>query len=198
MAIGAVALGSAVATAMLGAMLEVGDRVNQELRSLGANLLVTAKSASLPVDIGGIRYQPAAKDEFIPEAAVPKIKSIFWTLNITGLSPSLHAQTMINGRDVPVEGVWFLRDLKTAGGTSSAAGVRALNRTWKIEGRWIDDRRPDPRADECILGEALARSLALTPGSVLNLFGEPFKIAGILSTGGPEDDRAFVRLEVLE
>ena len=35
MAIGAVALGSAVATAMLGAMLDVGDRVNQELRSLG-------------------------------------------------------------------------------------------------------------------------------------------------------------------
>ena len=60
MAIGAVALGSAVATAMLGAMLDVGDRVNRELRSMGANLIVTPKSASLPVDIGGIRYQPAA------------------------------------------------------------------------------------------------------------------------------------------
>ena len=54
-------MGSAVATAMLGAMLDVGDRVNRELRSLGANLLVTPKSASLPVDIGGIRYQPAGK-----------------------------------------------------------------------------------------------------------------------------------------
>ena len=50
-------------------MLDVGDRVNRELRSLGANLLVTPKSASLPVEIGGIRYQPAAKDEFIPEAS---------------------------------------------------------------------------------------------------------------------------------
>ncbi|MBZ5594479.1 MAG: ABC transporter permease [Acidobacteriia bacterium] len=198
MAIGAVALGSAVATAMLGAMLEVGDRVNRELRSLGANLLVTPKSASLPVDIGGIRYQPAAKDEFIPKAAVPKIKSIFWTLNITALAPSLHAQTEIGGRDVPVEGVWFLRDLRAPDGTSSAAGLRALNRTWKIEGHWIDDRKPDARADECILGEALARSLALQPGSALNLFGEPFTVAGILSTGGTEDDRALVRLEVLE
>ena len=198
MAIGAVALGSAVATTVLGAMLEVGDRVNQELRSLGANLLVTPKSASLPVDVGGIRYQPAAKDEFIPEAAVPKIKAIFWTLNITALAPSLHAQAEIGGREVPVEGVWFLRDLRAPDGTRSAAGLRALNRTWKIEGRWIDDRQPDAHANECILGEALARNLALRPGSALHLFGEPFAVAGILSTGGPEDDRAFVRLEVLE
>jgi putative ABC transport system permease protein len=198
MAIAAVALGSAVATAMVGAMLDVGDRVNRELRSLGANLLVIPKSASLPVDIGGIRYQPAAKDEFIPEAAVPKIKSIFWSLNITALAPSLYAQTKIDGRDVPVEGVWFRRELRAPDGTYSAAGLRALNRTWQIQGRWIDDRQPDDRATECILGEALALSLALQPGSTVKLLDEPFKVVGILSTGAQEDDRAFVRLEVLE
>ena len=115
MAIGAVALGSAVATAMLGAMLDVGDRVNRELRNVGANLLVTPKSASLPVDIGGIRYEPVAKDEFIPVTSVPKIKSIFWQLNITAVAPSLRAQTKIEGRDLPVEGVWFRRDLRAPG-----------------------------------------------------------------------------------
>ena len=198
MAIGAVALGSGVATAMLGAMLDIGDRVNRELRSLGANLLVTPKSVSLPVDIGGIRYQPAAKDEFIPLDAVPKIKSIFWTLNITGLAPSLHAQTRIDGRDVPVEGVWFRRDLRAPDGTHTTVGLRALNATWKAEGRWIDDREANDRDDECMLGAALARRLSLQPGSTLNLFGEPFTVAGILSTGGDEEDRAFVRLEVLE
>ena len=198
MAIGAVALGSAVATAMLGAMLEVGDRVNRELRNLGANLLVTPKSASLPVDIGGIRYEPLAKDEFIPVAGVPKIKSIFWQLNITAVAPSLHAQTKIDGRDVPVEGVWFRRNLQAPDGTHSAAGVRALNTTWKVDGRWIDDREPNDRAAECLVGEALARRLALHPGSQLALFGQPFTIAGTLSTGGDEEDRVFMRLEVLE
>jgi putative ABC transport system permease protein len=198
MAIGAVALGSAVATAMLGAMLDIGDRVNRELRSLGANLLVTPKSASLPVDIGGIRYQPAAKDEFIPLDAVPKIKSIFWTLNITGIAPSLHAQIKLDGRDVPVEGVWFRRQLRAPGGSQTTVGLRALNATWNAEGRWIDDRQPNDRDDECMLGAALARRLSLQPGSTLNLFGEPFTVAGILSTGGEEEDRAFVRLEVLE
>lgn len=198
MAIGAVALGSAVATAMLGAMLDIGDRVNRELRNLGANLLVTPKSASLPVDIGGIRYQPAAKDEFIPVADVPKIKAIFWQLNITGVAPSLHAQTRINGRDVPVEGVWFRRDLQAPDGTHSTAGVRALNSTWTVDGRWIDDRPPNDHDAECMIGAALARQLSLHPGSTLDLFGDPFNVTGILSTGGDEEDRIFVRLELLE
>jgi putative ABC transport system permease protein len=202
MAIGAVALGSAVATAMLGAMLDVGDRVNRELRNLGANLLVTPKSASLPVVIGGIRYQPAAPaanhDEFIPETGVSKIKSIFWQLNITALAPSLHAQITLNGREVPVEGVWFRRDLRAPDGTRTPTGLRTLNTTWRVEGRWIDDREPSDRSGECMVGTALARWLGLQPGSSLSLFGEPFTVAGILSAGGEEEDRIFVRLEVLE
>ena len=198
MAIGAVALGSAVATAMLGAMLDVGDRVNRELRNLGANLLVTPKSASLPVDIGGIRYEPLAKDEYIPVAGVPKIKSIFWQLNITGVAPSLHAQTRMEGRDVPIEGVWFRRDLQAPDGTHSAAGVRALNTTWKVDGQWIDDRESNDRANECLVGVALARRLELHPGSTLSVFGETFTVAGILTTGAGEDDQVLVRLEVLE
>ena len=198
MAIGAVALGSAVATAMLGAMLDIGDRVNRELRNLGANLLVTPKSGSLPVDIGGIRYQPAAKDEFIPIAGVAKIKSIFWQLNITAVAPSLHGQTKLEGRDVPVEGVWFRRDLRALDGTHSAAGVRAMNTAWKVDGRWIDDLEPNDHTAECVIGAALARRLGLRTGSTLNLFSEPFTVVGILSTGGEEEDRILVPLEVLE
>jgi putative ABC transport system permease protein len=198
MAIGAVALGSAVATAMLGAMLDVGDRVNRELRNLGANLLVIPKSASLPVDIGGIRYQPAAKDEFIPVEGVSKIKSIFWQLNITAVAPVLHAQTMVDGQAVPVEGVWFRRDLRMADGTRTAAGVRLMNAAWRVNGRWIDDRELNDRAADCIVGAALARRMALHPGSSLDLFGERFAVAGVLSTGGEEEDRVLVRLEVLE
>jgi putative ABC transport system permease protein len=198
MAIGAVALGSAVATAMFGAMLDIGDRVNRELRSLGANLLVTPRSGSLPVDIGGIRYQPAAKDEFIPVAGIPKIKSIFWHLNITAVAPSLHAQTKIQGRDVPVEGIWFRRSLRAPDGTHSVAGVRALNTTWKVDGRWVDDYEANEHAGECLVGAALARRLGLRPGTMLDLFGEPFTVTGIVSTGGEEEDRVLVGLETLE
>src|SRR5215472_10228531 len=92
MTVAAVAMGSAVATAMLGVMLDIGDRVNRELRSLGANLIVTPKGRSLPVEIGGISYRPVSKEDFIPEAAVPKVKATFWHLNIIGFAPSLRAE----------------------------------------------------------------------------------------------------------
>jgi putative ABC transport system permease protein len=103
MTVAAVAMGTAVATAMLGVMLDIGDRVNRELRSLGANLMVTPKAQSLPVEIGGISYRPVSTQDYIPESQVTKIKSTFWQLNITGFSPALKASVSLGGRNVPVE-----------------------------------------------------------------------------------------------
>jgi len=104
MTVAAVAMGSAVATAMLGVMLDIGDRVNRELRSLGANLMVTPKGRALPVEIGGISYRPVTRDDFIPESALPKIKTTFWHLNIIGVAPVLRAEARIGDRVVPVDG----------------------------------------------------------------------------------------------
>lgn len=196
--IAAVAMGSSVATAMLGAMLEVGDRVAGELRSMGANLLVVPKSSALPVEIGGLRYRPLGREEFIPENLVPKLKSIFWGLNITGFAPAIEASAPLGGVLAPVEGVWFLRNYRAPGGASLATGLRALNRTWKVEGRWVEDGEPDANARECMVGRALAAKLGAAPGSTLNLFGESFTVAGVLATGGDEDDRVYLRLEVLQ
>jgi len=83
--IAAIAMGSAVATAMLGVMLDIGDKVNRELRNAGANILVTPHSG------------------YIAEADVPKIKTIFWHLAILGYMPSLSAQDA----GLPVQGVQF-------------------------------------------------------------------------------------------
>jgi putative ABC transport system permease protein len=198
MTVAAVAMGSAVATAMLGVMLDIGDRMNRELRSLGANLMVTPKSRALPVEIGGISYRPVSRDDYIPEAQLPRIKSTFWQLNITGFAPSLHAAAWLGGRNVPVEGVWFRRRLRGPDGSMFEAGVRTVNTAWKAEGRWIDDRDPNDAARDCMLGGALARRLGLAPGSTLPLFGQTFTMAGIVSAGGDEEDRVFVRLEVLQ
>src|ERR1700757_4399710 len=95
MTVAAVAMGSAVATAMLGVRLDIGDRVNRELRSLGAHLIVTPKARAL------------TDEDFIPEAAVPKIKTTFWHLNIIAVAPTLRAVAQVGGRAVPVTGVRF-------------------------------------------------------------------------------------------
>lgn len=170
--VAAMAMGSAVATAMLGSMLQIGDRVNRELRSLGANLIVTPKSGSLPVEIGGISYKPISRDEFIPEDQISKINSIFWRLNITGVSPLLKAPARIG----MVEGVRFDQ-------------IRAMNPAWQVDGHW-------PADGECLVGRALARRAGV--GSTLDLFGRSFRVAGLLSTGGDEEDRVLLPLKTLQ
>jgi putative ABC transport system permease protein len=198
MTVAAVAMGTAVATAMLGVMLDIGDRVNRELRSLGANLMVTPKARSLPVEIGGVNYRPVSSQDYIPEDQVPKIKSTFWQLNITGFAPSLEASASLNGRNVPVEGVWFRRRLRGADGAMLEAGLRTVNGAWKVDGHWIDDGARNDAARDAMVGGAVARRLGLKPGDTLQLFGKPFTVAGIVSAGGDEEDRIFVRLEVLQ
>ena len=46
-----ITLGASLATGMLNVMMDVGDKVNQELKTYGANITVKPKDASLLSDI---------------------------------------------------------------------------------------------------------------------------------------------------
>ncbi len=81
----ALALGMAVATATLEVALDVGDRLAREFRSLGANLLVTPASDTLPLEIGGVDYRPVDAGAYLPEGDLGKLKTIFWRNNIDGI-----------------------------------------------------------------------------------------------------------------
>src|SRR6201997_1718570 len=85
----ALALGMAVATAALSVSLDVGDRLAREFRSLGANLLITPKADSLPLEIGGVDYRPVNAGAYLPESDLSKLKTIFWRNNIIGFAPAL-------------------------------------------------------------------------------------------------------------
>src|SRR5246500_988222 len=78
----ALASGMVVATAAQRASVDVGDRLAQEFRSLGANLLVPPEEESLPLEIGGVDYRPANAGAYLPEADLGKLKTIFWRFNI--------------------------------------------------------------------------------------------------------------------
>ena len=82
-------VGMAVATATLTVALEVGDRLAREFRNLGANLLVTPQSDTLPVEIGGVDYRPVDEGAYLREADLGKLKTIFWRHNILGFTPFL-------------------------------------------------------------------------------------------------------------
>ena len=92
----ALVVGMAVATATLTVALEVGDRLAREFRSLGANLLVTPQSDTLPLEIGGVDYRPVDEGAYLREADLGKLKTIFWRHNILGFTPFLDVPAYVS------------------------------------------------------------------------------------------------------
>src|SRR5271155_5653308 len=92
----ALAVGMAVTTATLTVALDVGDRLAREFRSLGANLLVTPRSDTLPVEIGGVDYRPVDEGAYLNEADLGKLKTIFWRHNILGFTPFLDVPARVS------------------------------------------------------------------------------------------------------
>src|SRR5579859_1570113 len=115
LAIAAVTLGVAVATAMITIATDVGDKINRELRSFGANIAVYPEASDLRVNVGDVSIKPQAAQLYLNESDLPKIKSIFWRHNILAFAPFLDLQTTLstaNGsRPVEVVGTYFAKQL---------------------------------------------------------------------------------------
>ena len=95
-----IALGASLSTSMLNTMLGVGDKVNQELKTYGANINVAHKESSLLDDIYG--EESGNTKKFLKEDELYKIKTIFWAYNIVDYAPFLNVQVDYDGADKPV------------------------------------------------------------------------------------------------
>src|SRR5436853_813161 len=112
----AITLGVAVATAMIAVATDIGDKINRELRSYGANLVVTPQEDTLDAEIGGANLKPPSDGAFLNEADLVKIRGTFWAHNITGFAPMLPVTTKVNSsthaRDVTLLGHYLSKELK--------------------------------------------------------------------------------------
>jgi putative ABC transport system permease protein len=185
----ALALGMGVATAALSVSLDVGDRLAKEFRSLGANLLVTPQADSLPLEIGGVDYRPVNAGVYLPEADLPKLKTIFWHNNIMAFSPVLEVSANVAadsseltssnaGTKVQLIGTWGSHPLHLEDGSTFATGIEKTNPWFRIEGRWFSEESSQPRRvnvgpnghyyvdapNECVAGVNLAQRMKLGLG----------------------------------
>ncbi len=190
----AVVLGMTVVTATIAVQVDVGDKVNRELRALGANILVTPAEDTLDVEIGGVNLKPASEGAFLNESDLPKLKQIFWAHNIAGFAPMLQTTTAIAGTEekVPVVGTYFAKALTTKSGPF-VTGVRTTHPWWKVQGAW-----PQDESSEVLLGERLARKLGRSGPGYVYLNHKETKISGIVTTGGPEDDAVVTPLAMAQ
>jgi len=192
----AITLGVTVATAMIAVATDIGDKINRELRTIGANLLVTPQEDSLDVEIGGVNLKPPSDGAFLDEADLPKIKSTFWHNNIVGFAPMLpvHVKIERDGQqqDVTLLGTYFAKQL-SFGKENFTTGVRSTHPWWRVSGAWPGDNSRD-----ILIGEKLAGRLGEKSGNELSVSGRRLRVSGILSTGAAEDDQIVAPLAIAQ
>jgi putative ABC transport system permease protein len=191
----AITLGVGVATAMLAVATDIGDKISRELRTYGANLVVTPQEDTLDVQIGGVDLRPPSDGTYLSEADLPKIKGMFWRNNIVGFAPMLPVNVRLAGdhsQELALQGTYFSKKL-TFGKQDFVTGVRLTHPWWKVQGAW-----PDDNSSDVLLGESVAAKLGRKPGDEIEIAGQPHRIVGILSTGGAEDNQVVATLALAQ
>jgi putative ABC transport system permease protein len=185
----AITLGVTVATAMIGVATDIGDKINRELRTIGANLVITPQEDSLDVEMGGVNLKPPSDGAFLNEADLPKILGIFWHHNITAFAPMLYANVKLEHGAQTIEiaqlwGTYFAKQV-TYGKESMTAGIRPTYPSLKVDGAWPNDDSMD-----VVIDAPMAEKLSLRPGDhlTISLFNSPaaardVRVSGILAEG---------------
>jgi putative ABC transport system permease protein len=196
-----VALGVSLATAMLNVLLDVGDKVNRELKTYGANITVRPRGASLLRELYGVEEESGAMAQYLREEDLGKIKTIFWAFNIVDFAPFLETEVRIGTEDAPVKltGTWFHKRLELPTGEVVETGMSPMKSWWDItEGEW-----PGGEEESALAGKSLAERLGIKPGDSVFVRGKDgagrtLLIKGIFHAGSEEDEGLFAQISLVQ
>lgn len=202
-----IALGASLATAMLSVMLDVGDKINQELKTYGANIIVSPKKSSVINNLYEVQDEEKsfsnAGGSYLNEDELGKIKTIFWAYNIVDYTPFVNSHAVAgDGSTVKVVGSWFNHHMDLPSGETLDAGIKSMRSWWDItEGTWLDEQS-GLESESCMVGCDLAKKLSLHAGDKLTLrspFGsKELTVAGIFDSGADEDNVVFTTLHIAQ
>ena len=200
-----IALGASIATAMLNVMLDVGDKINEELKAYGANITVMSKSAAVLSDL----YETdgdITSDAYLEENVIGELLTIFWANNIRDFAPFTDGTAKLNGKNVKVVGSWFNHHLaypKKGTTYTRDTGLVNLRSWWEIKsGAWINEQ--GEKSDEygfAMAGANVAQERNLKVGDEIVLSGktnEKVRIVGVYESGDEEDDLIYTTLDVAQ
>lgn len=196
-----VALCASICVAMLGIVLDVGDKLNAELTTYGSNIVVQPKADAVVSNL----YETdrdAAPTAHLDESAIPKIKTIFWAYNIVDFAATLKGSVKVSSSggevdDLSVTGTWFNKDLSLPTGETTTASVTTMHSWWTMEGSW-----PADDADQAVVGSDLAGRLGLSEGDTVTLTtptgSRPLTVTGVYTSGDSDDDTLYAPLAVVQ
>jgi putative ABC transport system permease protein len=200
----AILLGATAVTAMLAIGTSIGDKINRQLQSYGANIVVYPAADTLEVKVGGIDIQPAATGNYLNEADLAKIKTVFWRNNVTDISPELPVTVNVASRNgsqhVAAVGYWFHHTMRARDNSKESwmMGAVKLHPWWKLKGTWPHEETEAGGLDEIAVGSELARQLDLRAGNKLEVQNQAVRVSGIVSSGDEADRTLLVPLALAQ
>jgi putative ABC transport system permease protein len=169
----AVISGAAVISALLNLDFDIGRKLTQEFRMLGANLVIASPHASSSPEL--IDEQPLLGE-------IERTR----TTDVMAAAPYVYIVARAGNTPVVVAATWLDE-------------TRKLEPAWKLNGEWVASRQDETR---CLAGRNVAQQLHLSPGAQLRLTyvgrSAQLTVAGILDAGGAEDNQVFVNLPVAQ
>jgi len=179
-AILAIVSGAAVISALLDLDLGVQNKLTQEFRTLGANIVISPASGA-PTQIRG-----AEAPSLMPEIEVVGTLQQLPSAQVAAAAPYLYIVARAQNIPVVLAGTWLDQAQK-------------LDATWKLEGNWVASRADD---SHCLVGRNVARRLQLAVGNPLELHyldrSAPCTVEGIVDAGGSEDNQVFASLRAVQ
>jgi putative ABC transport system permease protein len=179
-AILAIVSGAAVISALLNLDLGVQNKLTQEFRTLGANIVISPASGA-PAQISG-----AEVPSLMPQHDVVEALHQLPSAQMAAAAPYLYIVARSQNIPVVVAGTWLDQAQK-------------LDAPWKLEGNWIGSREDE---SHCLVGRNVARRLHLAPGNSLEFHymerSAQCSVAGIVDAGGTEDNQIFASLSAVQ
>lgn len=166
----AVAIGATVLSGLVTIYYDVPRQMGREFRSYGANLLLL----------------PTGDQPVLAEAQMISAVHLLPPDKLIGIAPYLYDHIKVNEQPLLVAGTRF-------------QAVKKVSPYWQIRGAW-----PAEDSEDIVLGAEVAERLQIEPGQLVTLAvadsgGEKkVKVAGIVKTGGSEENFVFVDLSLLQ
>lgn len=191
-----IALGAALTTSMLAVMLDIGDKVKQELRSYGANIEVLPKGASA---ISDVYATDGTSKAALKESDLPRLKTIFWANNLEDFTPYLSVPVSVNptdaqADDITLVGTWFDKTVDLPAGDPIQTGIVRLRDWWDITGEWVSDDDPG----SAMVGTELAERNGWSVGDTITVRttgrSVQLTVSAIIHAGSDEDSQLFTSL----
>lgn len=199
-----IALGASLATAMLNVMFDVGDKVNQELKTYGANIRVVPQTAGMMSDLYGLDSETDAL-QYLREDELGKIKTIFWAFNIVDFAPYLTGMAQLKAEHVKIVGTWFTHHLDLPTGEELDTGMTAMKTWWTVDGEWLSDENQAG----AMIGSALSKKYGIQKGERITLSAPgpaenagaqsaDFTVCGIFDSGSDDDECVYINLKAAQ